>query len=134
MAERIVKYKLIKFGNGFITPPEVYDGGNYWEYNSKIGDSILYGKADLDLRKSLPEGIIEVITQEQLDIQLSSIKEIQLKNYKSKLYSNIADPLFMEAIAEKMQGRDEKWNKYLSIRQQIYDTIEVPTTPGGGLI
>lgn len=133
MAERLVKYKLTKFGNGFITPPEIYDGGNYWEYSVNISDSILYGKADLDLRKALPEGIIEVITQEQLDEQLTNLKTIQLKKYKAKLYSQLTDPLLNEAVAEKLQGREEKWNKYLELRQSIYDITEVPTTPGGGL-
>lgn len=127
MAERLVKYKLIKFGNGYITPPEVYDGGNFWEYTNKIQDSILYGKADLDLRKSLPEGIIEVITQEQLTEQLTLLKGNNLKNYKSKLYTKYCDPLLNEALAEKLQGREEKWNIYLSKRQEIYELTEIPS-------
>lgn len=133
MAEKLVKYNLIKFGNGFITPYSVFDGGNYWEYNSNISSSIFYGKANLDLRKSLPEGIIEVISQEQLDEHIVNLKEIKLKKYKSKLYSTYCDPLLNEAIAEKLQGREDKWNKYLEKRQEIYDITEVPTMPGGGL-
>lgn len=126
MAERLVKYQLIKFGNGYITPPEIYDGGNYWEHNTKIQDSIFYGKADLDLRKTLPEGIIEVITEEQLNEQLSLLKSNKLKNYKNTLYAKHCDPLLNEAIAEKLQGREDKWNVYIAKRQEIYNLTEIP--------
>ena len=60
--------------------------------------------------------------------------KIQLKKYKAKLYAQLLDPLFMAAMAEKMQGREEKWNAYNEIRQQIYDITSIPTQPGGGLI
>lgn len=124
--ERLVKYKLIKQNGYIITPPCIYDGGNYWTNNNEILESVFYGKADIDLRKALPDGVIEVITQEQLDEQLLNIKDNELKTYKSKMYAKECDPLLPEALAEKMQGREEKWNTYLSKRQAIYDLTSIP--------
>jgi len=126
MPEYIVKYKLEKFGNGYITPAIIHDGGYVWSNENKIEDMVLVGKANYLVTEGTPDGIIERITQQQWDAHKLSKAEESIKVYKAKKYAEITDPLFMEAYRERKQGRKTKWNDYLKKCKKIYTLKEIP--------
>ena len=131
MAEHLVKYKLEKFGNGYITPSIIYDGGTMWDNGTSVDSMILVGKANFDARTALPENIIEIITQEQWDAHNNVLSDESLIEYKCKRYQQEADPLFQEAYREKELGRSDKWNEYLQLCEEIRNMTSIPD---GGLV
>lgn len=126
MPEYIVKYKLEKFGNGYITPDAVYDGGYVWSNDGGIDDMVLVGKANYKVSDGTPDGIIERITQEQWDAHKGGQADDSLKAYKAQQYEKTTDGLFQEAYREKELGRTAKWEAYLAKCKEIYDLTEVP--------
>ena len=128
MAEKFVLYKLLKFGNGHVTPPGVFDGGSVWMKNEKIDDTVFIGKIKTgDNSKGLPEGVIETVEQNKIDEMMKKRDEQTLNNYKKKMYSKHTDPMFIEAMRDKMSGNEAKWKKYLEICSKIKELKAVPT-------
>lgn len=127
MAEKYILYKLIKFGNGHITPPGVIDGGEVWEKGDKIGDTVFIGKIDLDTNsKTLPEGVLEIVEQNKIDERKTTRDAQALVNYKRKMYSKHTDPMFIEAMRDKLTGSEVKWKKYLELVAKIKDLKSIP--------
>lgn len=129
MANKLVKYQLIKFGNGYMTPSDIVNGGKIWE-NGNIKKMVLVGEIDESLVQdpnNYPDGVIEVITEEQYNNHFKDLNDTSLKNFKKKKYERETDPLFIEAIREKMLGRNEKWNEYLMKCKQIYNLTKIPS-------
>jgi len=125
MATEWVKYKLLEFGNGgYIMPSEIFNGGQIWT-NGSPDEMILYGQADI-VSGVLPEGVIAIVTAEEIADKQSGNQSDALVEYKAQQYSKETDPLFVEAIREKLEGREEKWNDYLEKCQEIYDITEIP--------
>lgn len=127
MAEKLVKYKLLKFGNGWITPPEIYEGGKIWSQGSSIADMILVGKIANGTKKKLPEGVIEVIKQSDIDDNDALLSDKALKSYKKSRYEKELDPLALEAMREKLQGDDTKWNEYMKKHEEIHSLTSIPS-------
>jgi len=125
MAIKWVKYKLLEFGSGFMTPNEVFEGGNVWENNSNIGDMILYGKANIE-NGILPEGVIEIISNQDIKNNNKNKKNNALKKYKQSMYKQQTDPIFIEALREKLEGDDTKWIIYLDKFDKIHKLTEIP--------
>lgn len=126
MAIKLVKYKLIKFGNGYMCPTGIVNGGNVWEHSNDINQMILVGSYDVVDGQVLPEGILEVITEEQWNNRLSEIQSAALNKFKEDSYKNITDPLFIEALRDKQNAKYEKWDIYLKKYQVIHDLTEIP--------
>jgi len=126
MATKWVKYKLVEFGNGgYVTPDAIFEGGNIWENNSKVADMVLYGKADI-VGGVLPEGVIAIVTEQQILDKQSDNKDTSLRDYKSRRYGLETDPLFIEALREKLEGRRGKWKAYVKQCKTIYNITEIP--------
>jgi len=143
MAEKLCKYKLVKFGNGWTSPAGIIDGGQVWEINKNISETILVGKINIIEEKSeeksdlhtnsipisLPEGVIEIITQEDWDNHKKEQFDNRLKKYKSSKYKEI-ESLGIEAIRDKLLGRiDGKWDEYISKCEKIKNLKEIPEIP-----
>ena len=126
MPEKIVKYKLEPLGNGYVAQAEIYKGGEVWTNSSDLDELILVGKINIANTAPLPEYVIEVITQAQLDAHNNVLSDESLSDYKAKKYTTVTDPLFAEAIREKLEGREEKWNEYIAKSKEIYDLAEIP--------
>jgi hypothetical protein len=123
--EQIVKYKLLKFGKGYVAPSEVRDGGEIWTHGN-LGDTILVGKASISDPDSLPEGIIEVISTEQLDKHRAERKQSGLKEHKRRLYKEETDHLFIEALRDKLVHKNTvKWDLYVKKYKEIHDLEEI---------
>ncbi len=128
MAEKFVLYKLLKFGNGHVTPPGIVDGGSIWSKGEKIDDTIFIGKINCDENtKTLPEGVIETVEQDKIDEMTKSRDATALSNYKKKMYSKHTDPMFIEAMRDKLTGDETKWKKYLEIITKIKKLKTIPT-------
>ena len=126
MAEHLVKYKLEKVGNGYVTPSIIYDGGHVWENTGKVDEMVLIGKADFDARSKYPDNILEIITQEQWNQHNSIQTDQNLTEYKAEQYKKLTDHLFVEALREKELGRMDKWKEYLVKCDEIYNLTEIP--------
>jgi len=124
MAEKLVKYKLLPFGKGHVAPAGVKNLG-IWSASGKVEDMILVGSvAD---GSTMPDGVLEVITAKQWDDQKNGIKTQALKEHKKKLYSEKADPLFIEAYRKKELGDLSKWKEYIKVCKSIDDVDDLPT-------
>ena len=125
MAKKLVKYKLIKFGNGYISPPGITDGGKIWQNTGSIGEMILVGTFDVG-KEALPEGIIEVVTKKDWDAKQNEHSSNVLAKFKQDAYTKHTDPLFVEALRDKEQGKLDKWNTYLDKCKKIHDLTKIP--------
>lgn len=118
----IVKYRLLKFGKGYIAPSAIVDGGETWSGGS-LAETVLVGKADIPESGILPEGVIEVISQETLDAHRAGRTEENLKRRKRHLYEKHTDHLFIEALRDKLVFKDStKWDEYVKLYKRIHDT------------
>ena len=126
MAEKFILYKLIKFGNAHITPPGVFDGGSIWTKAEKIDETVFIGKINSGDGDKLPEGVIEIVEKDKIDEMTTKRDEQALTNYKKRAYAKYSDPLFIEAMRDKMIGDETKWKKYLEVCSKIKNVKEIP--------
>lgn len=126
MTEKLVLYKLVKFGNGHITPQNVYEGGVIWSKGAGLEDTVFVGKVKTDGKSPLPEGVLEAIEPERLEAKRKERDAETLKNYKKRMYSKHADPLFIEAMRDKTLGDSSKWDKYVELCGRIKALSEIP--------
>jgi len=129
MADKIVKYKLIPFGNGLVTPTDIKSGGEIWEQNSDVKEMILVGKIDSTLvadPNNFPKGIVEVITQTKLTQRRNKLKAGALDSKKAELYKRDTEALLFEGIRERELGKPAKWNKYLNRCTKIKALTAIP--------
>lgn len=118
-----VLYKLI-YKDGNLTVPEgITDSQVYEQSKYDIKQTVFSGYITLT-GASLPEGVLSVITEDNLASQQETNLNSSLKKRKQRLYAQNCDPLFMEAFREHMLGRDEKWNIYLANCRDVYDITE----------
>jgi translation initiation factor RLI1 len=126
---KIVLYKLLPFGNGFINPANIERGGTVWDpsTNKNPSELIFVGEINPDLVKQapLPEGIIKVISASEMKKHFDELKNEQLKIYKRSLYKEQTDDLFIEAMREKILGNDTLWNEYLKKVEKIKSIKQV---------
>ena len=117
---------MLDYGNGgYIAPDCIIEGGKIWEQNSSIDDMILYGKAEIPSKNDLPEGVLEVVTKKQIEAKEQESYNEALKQHKAKLYATETDSLFIEAVREKFEGREDKWNEYITKCKTIYDKTSI---------
>lgn len=117
MANKIVLYKLIPFGNGFIAPTGIKNGGVLWESNGVTADMILVGEIDESLVSdplNFPEGILEIITKTKRTRHLNEQKAKALDDFKQACFKRDTDPMFVEAMRKKEMGNTKKWNIYVN--------------------
>ena len=129
MANKIVLYKLIPFGNGFIAPSEVVNGGTIWDENENIHEIVLCGECDAAFVKdpsNFPEGIIKVVTKTARTKQLNKGADDNLKEFKRKCFEQETDPLFTEAIRKKEMGNTIPWNNYIHLVKKIENLKSLP--------
>jgi hypothetical protein len=108
MANKIVLYKLIPFGKGFIKPAEVINGGRIWEQSNNIEDTIFVGEIELSKGEELPEGVVEIINKTKYAKHFKELSEVNLRKLKKEIYSKHIDPYFVEALRKKELGDDTK--------------------------
>jgi predicted nuclease with TOPRIM domain len=114
MKTKTVLYKLQLFGNGFINPPNIINGGEIWENAYNPADTIFVGEIDSELvKKELPESIIKVISKAEYKKHFKELSAKKLNAYKKKLFEIHTDPHFIKAAREKIEGNNQSWKDYI---------------------
>jgi hypothetical protein len=117
--ETFVRYKLLNFGNGLIKPPEVYDGGVVWNKSSSLKDTEFLGKIKRSIGSTMPDGVLSILTADDVLHKESCDKADALKRMKQDKYKTECDPMFFQALREKELGDSTKWNDYVNRCEMI---------------
>lgn len=129
MALKTVKYKLCfdPKVKGFVTPPGITNGGEVSTMSSNVADIIFIGKYDIQKKTDIPAFIVEVMPEKTVKLQRASRRTEELQKYKKQLYASECDPLFIEAIRDKLCRNDEtKWKQYLDKVEAIHSLSSIP--------
>lgn len=129
MALKTVKYKLTfdPKVKGFVTPPGISNGGEVFSTSSNVADMIFIGKYDIQKKSEIPSFIVEVVQDKVLKLQRASKKSSDLEKYKKDRYASECDPLFAEALRDKLTKNDDtKWKQYLDKVESIHSLTSIP--------
>ena len=119
------KYKLLHTKRGYVNPDDITNSGFVLKTGTNCSDMVFIGECEYKKGDILPKHILSIHSEKEINKIKKDKDKDKLKEYKQEKYKQFCDPLFIEAIREKMTGNETKWNNYIKICKKVKGIKEV---------